>query len=334
MKISAHYQFYLPYLLPRGSDWKGNLVAMEIGPFEVHVVPRDSDEPVILPTDEFTLGMTSQFTSVSDKHSVSSNTVKDRCCDRIGVSVFGNVDSIEAVNTEFIKNDFIDTAIGAANLFIEHCRLIVKQPSITNLTRSILSANSVNPAFPYSEVWCDSENKPLTGCRVHTGALPVLFQNHAKWEKIGKSLSNAMSPNLAQVSLMDARASFNEENLREALIYMAIACESASNIYLNHSEREKDGVIGKILKGNKTFAEKRFHLITMEVSKRSLKKDDHETFLLAEKMYQTRNSLMHSGVLNSLESINTLETIRRIGQFLSASEKAVAWLFALMEKPQ
>lgn len=62
----------------------------------------------------------------------------------------------------------------------------------------------------------------------------------------------------------------------------------------------------------------------MAIVGRSFKDDDLWAFQLIEKMYIQRNSLMHSGVLNAMESINTVKTIRTIEQYLSASEKAVA----------
>ena len=149
---------------------------------------------------------------------------------------------------------------------------------------------------------------------------------------IQQSISQSVEPDLVDSLLLDARERVVTLRLREAMLSIGTACEIAANIYLRRKGKDADGQVKKLLGQRVSFAEKRFHLVTDLLDRRSLKREDPIVFDLVEKAYQARNSVAHEGrvVYKDEDSMIEIEVDAAIAtRFLDAAGIAKGWLAAL-----
>lgn len=333
MKVVACFQFYLPYLLPRHTDWKGKSLNLTTPPFRISVTPRDSDEPVLAKNDGFSMSMKIVTSSVADSHSRKATTPEDSCCDRLQVAVEGDIERIEMTREDQTRGRFAEAAIESANIFIEHCRVLARQPDMTGLRREVVSGKIEGSQFPYSLWWYDPAAKKWLHGMSAGGAISVLLHNAISWETILKQIEVSINPPLQRALLLDARQRFAREQLREAILAAATAIEVASNLYIDALGADGRPDVMKLLDARKPFAEKRFNSVTQLLSNRSLKTEDAALYELVLRLYRVRNDIAHHGVLVEDEVIvDRTSAIRVVKEFLDAADRAVAWLGELHPK--
>ncbi len=122
------------------------------------------------------------------------------------------------------------------------------------------------------------------------------------------------------------------EQLHEGIVNLASACEIASTRYIERKGLSGTPQVREILRRKKSFAEKRYNQLTLQVSGRSLKTDDPDSFGLLENAYRTRNSVAHSGELAYKDSAvgKTITVTRSVANdFYTGCERAVEWIEAL-----
>lgn len=330
MKIVAVYQFYLPYLLPRHPDWKGKDFSLNSPPFDITVTPRDSNDPVIAKNDVFSMSMRIQTSSIADAHSRKVSTPEDSCCDRIQVAVRGEVESLAQTKDDSVRGRFAEEAIEAANIFIEHCRVLSRQPGMTNLRREVVSDKVQGCQFPYSMWWYDPEAEKWLHGMSAGGSVSALIQNPVSWEALIKQLGESLEPPLQKTLILDARLRFAGEQLREAVLAAATAVEVSSNLYIEAQGAGDNPAVSKILEARMSFADKRLNAVPELLSKRSLKAENKALFDLAERLYRVRNTIAHHGVLVEDEFITDRQSsIRVVKELLDTAEQVVAWLSKL-----
>lgn len=333
MKVIAYFQFYLPYLLPRHDDWKGQSIRFNTSEFEIVISPRGADEPVILENDKFILSMRIETKSVADQHSVKSASAEGECCDRLQVAVVGEVANEAATRDRLLLEKYMAVAIDAANIFIDHCRVLATQPGMTKLSRSIASADISGPQFPYSIWWQDAETRKWLHGTGSGGSVQALIQNPVSWTTINTEIGKSIEPELSKSLILDARQRFYAEDFREAVLAMAMACEVASNLYVERMGATADPETAKVLAAkNKSFADKRFHLAPQHLSSRSLRLEKLATFSRLERLYRVRNGIVHRGVLEEEGTITDRKSeIQVVSDFLSTAEESIHWLSSIQK---
>jgi hypothetical protein len=130
--------------------------------------------------------------------------------------------------------------------------------------------------------------------------------------------------------LVSAKERLIEDQLHEGIVNLASACEIASTQYIGRKGLAGHKQVKKILDAtNQSFAERRFHWLTLHIDNRSLKAEEPDAFDLLEKAYKTRNSLAHSGELTYKDpATGNLITVTRgmANNFFRACERAVDWV--------
>lgn len=330
MKVIAHYQFYLPYLLPRHEDWKGQRIELKTPEFQIVIIPRSGEDPVILENDRGILSLRLQTKSVADVHSVRVRTAEDECCDRIHVAVIGDVLTEVSIAEKPVREKFLEAGIDGANIFIDHCRVLSGQPSMKRLSRSIVAEDMASPEFPYSVWWQEADTQKWFSGSGSAGSAQVLLHNSVSWKRIVAELDQSITPDLSKCLMLDARQRFYEEDFREAVLAMAMACEVASNFYIERMGAVADATIEKILGSKASFAKKRFDEIPIGLSSRSFKTDEPKNFASLEALYRLRNTVVHEGVVYDDERITDHKSeIRVLQEHLGAAEAAMRWLEGL-----
>jgi hypothetical protein len=125
----------------------------------------------------------------------------------------------------------------------------------------------------------------------------------------------------AQVHVMDCRIS-------DALILIGTAFEIAFTDYSRRSDSAFGRKIKEILRGrDRSFAEKRYHLVPLLISQRSLKDEDLKTFEDVEKAYRVRNAIVHECRCILIENgVETELDQAIVARFLASAERATEWI--------
>jgi hypothetical protein len=133
----------------------------------------------------------------------------------------------------------------------------------------------------------------------------------------GLSLGCDFTPHMREVMYLDAFKALNSGEYRTAIIYSAVSTEVALNsavddAYQRAKSAEKDDVFriitleqakGEQVRKDPIFeglrqrfdAAKLLHEIPLYALRRSLMVEDHELYTRVRSLYETRNSLLHSG---------------------------------------
>lgn len=348
MKIAVLFQIYLPYILPRTPDWYAApylQLMFNVGGHEVSVHPRQPDEPLFpnkLDKDLSAEVLTHPPVTPPVADSPASVAVKDYCYDRLEVVVFGELESADEVLKEEVRLEYIHAAAQAGNQFLAHCRVAAHDADIRGIEWHFsFSQKAYFLIPPYSYVWCSEKDNQLeavltdsSGERLEgysCGSVAVPHRRPVSIADVAASLAAGRAPDLPTSLLVSAQGHIETEGLREGVIALASACEVAGEEYLRRKGAGGDRQVARILKGSDSFAAKRFHLIPTHVEGRSLKTEDPPTFDLVEKMYKTRNTLAHEGLLAYRGPGRVLVPVDRamVNEFWRACEKALDWVAAL-----
>ncbi len=187
---------------------------------------------------------------------------------------------------------------------------------------------------PHSTGWFyeDGRNLPAYPGEVNAAASSGAIQSPERGSVSSSLILESLQtmeeqPNLPLSLIVDAEERLRTQRLREAIIALGTACETASNQYLRRLGKENDTAVKRLLAQRVSFAEKRFHKVPEHLSGRSMKNEDPDTFDLIEKMYRARNSIVHESKAHFEDNGKTVIVDQRLAtKFLEASKRAVEWL--------
>lgn len=345
MKVMALFQFYLPYFLPRTAEWSEAPYLQNKFDVEgqlVHVHARKADEE-LFPSPIDKLLSDSKIKVESDfivpVGAPAEILVRDRCFDRIEAQVFGEVTSKNDCRDPDLAFAYRRSAISACNKFLYHCRVEGRDPEVGALVWHYnFDQDRCYFAFPHSLVWFEAQSKELlrddegNPFWTASGAIRSPVRVPVELGVIQRSLSLNEQPDLSRGLLVSAKECLMIEQMHEGIINLASACEIASTRYIERRGMTGARLVKDILKRRSTFAEKRYSQVTLQISGRSLKNDDLDSFNLLENAYKTRNSVAHSGELTYKDSlVGKIVAVTRsmANDFYRGCERAVEWIEGL-----
>jgi hypothetical protein len=128
--------------------------------------------------------------------------------------------------------------------------------------------------------------------------------------------------------LVDAEERLRSVDYRTAIPLAAMACEVAVDRYADRQTKLGSNQVKAILKlPGLTFAQRRLEQLPMAVCSRSLLQDDPQAFRAVDAVYAERNKIMHRGEVSEAFAVTPRpDQAVRVHQWISAVERAVAWL--------
>ena len=339
MKAIGLFQFYLPYLLPRGPDWDGQGVSADLPPYSVKVRARGNQEELFPNDVDKTLsGLELVLDRISLAQGRLRRVVSDIAIDRIEARVQLDLSTLADLTNPTTQDASRDIAIQLTNLFLHHCRVAADAPFLQGIVEHYRVQDGRKYVInPHSASWFDAETGiglPVYDGRVNascsSGAVPAPETGAVSLATVIASLQSSPEPDLASSLLVDARERLYTLRLRESLLLMGTACEVASTEYQRRVRCGEDPRVKKLLKvRNTSFAERHFHLVPQLISSRSLKLEGADVFALVERAYKCRNNVAHDG--RAVEDGGVAKEIELpvATQFLIAIYDAVRWISEL-----
>lgn len=338
MKLVSVIQFYLPYVLPRAADWEGHGVTGETQGLRARVTARGMNDD-LFPSeiDQTVSTMTLTLWRLSLPSSGATHSVRDLAHDRLQVVVEGDVNNAETAHEE-IEKQFKEVAVTAANVFLDHCRVVAGVPFIRGVEeRYRIQDGHRRIVNPYTITWYDgASGEPYriydgkVNATGSSGAIDSPERGSASMTAIVRSLQSSRDPDLAASLLLDASEHVITLRLREAILSLSTACEVASNGYLEDKAVQNGPDMTAMLNNRQSFAEKRFHLIPLLMDGKSLRDADPVNFELLEQLYRARNSVVHKALAEfKQESAVVRVDLPLATRFLEAARASVVWLRAL-----
>jgi hypothetical protein len=227
-------------------------------------------------------------------------------------------------------------AIQAANLFLDHCRLIAHSPFVLGIQRHFrLQDQRFYVLTPRTVAWFDGvtgERLPVfdgdVNGQIASGAIPSPERGAATMQAIHTSIRNGPLPDLAKTLILDAEAALVTLRIRETLLAIGTACEVASDRYISRHGATSDPRVRKCLSRRDTsFAVRRYDLIPKLVSGRSFLDEAPDGFADIERAYRARTSVTHDGRSCYREEQSEVVVDPAIAmRFLLAAQRAIAWL--------
>lgn len=336
MEVIARFQFYFPFVLPRGHDWPSSFLRLEYPALERAVMlrPRPIEEDLFPDEiDRNLAGMSFSLTRISQPSGSLRHAVRDRCLDRIEVRVEGRVAALEDVTQTAVHESFESVAIRATNSFLEHCRVLAEAPFVTGVEMHYrLQDDRYYMVNPHTVSWFRADDgSPIPAYEegasgtYSSGAFRSPERGQIPLQFLKDSLSREELPPLELSLLMDAEEHLVLVRFRECILSLASALEVASNLFIARNARARDPVLRRILNGRASFAEKRFHQIADRLSNRSLKMEEPGTFELVKKIYQERNAIIH-GTRDARRGAHLGLSASDLRARLEAARGGVAWL--------
>ena len=134
-------------------------------------------------------------------------------------------------------------------------------------------------------------------------------------------------PDLVHSLLVDGEEALVTLRLREAVLFLAVACEVAANEFLDRKGLLSDPAIKKLITARRSFAQKRFLDIPTHLSIPSLRDDDSVTYDLIELLYRARNAVAHASELEfTRNDVDVIVTPDLASLMLDAATRATDWL--------
>ncbi len=343
MKVVALFQIYLPYFLPRTAEWSVAPYLQHHFDVEgqlVNVHPRKVDEelfphPVDKQLSELKIPVESDF--IIPSGAPREIVLRDRCFDRVEAQVLGEVGARDDCKDPDLAFAYRRSAISACNKFLYHCRVAGRDAEIGGLIwHYSFDHDRCYFAYPHTLIWFDAETKEVLrdddGNELwvaQSGAVRSPVRVPIELSAVNASLFTNNEPSLALAVLVSAKERFMLEQLHEGIVSLASACEIASTRFIERNGRSTDSQVRQILNTHQSFAEKRYHSVTQHIVGRSFKAEDSDSFKLLEKVYKTRNSVVHVGELRFQDS-TSLQTVlvsrSMVNDFFRACERAIEWM--------
>ncbi len=346
MRVLALFQIYLPYFLPRTSEWSAAPYLQHFFDVEgqrVNVHPRKVDEelfpnPIDKELSELEIQIKSDFIAPSDAPIII--VLRDRCFDRIEAQVLGEVVNQDVCCQPEVTFAYRRSAISACNKFLYHCRVAGRDGEIGGLIWQYnFDQDRCYFSYPHTLIWFDAETKEVL--RNVNGnplwvAQPGAIRSPARipiaLSLVNAGLSGNQEPKLPIALLVSAKEKLMIEQLQEGIVCLGSACEIASSQFLQRRGLTNDPTVDRILRRRKGFAEKRYDEVTQFAVGRSLKVENPSAFALLANAYKTRNSVVHTGELKYYDSISSQEvpvTRSMINDFFRGCETAIDWIEAI-----
>jgi hypothetical protein len=262
--------------------------------------------------------------------------VRDRCFDRIEAQVYGEVTSRDDCLSPELGFAYRTSAISACNTFLCHCRVAGRDPEVGSLVWHYnFDHDRCYFASPHSLMWFEADSKEIlrddegNPFWTQSGAIRSPARVPIDLGTLQQSLSLNEQPDLPLELLVSAKQCLMVEQLHEGIVNLASACEIASTRYIERKGMSGTPQVSDILRRKSSFAERRYHQLTLQISGRSLRADDADSFSLLEDAYRTRNSVAHSGELVYKDSAvgKTITVTRSMAnEFYRGCERAVEWI--------
>lgn len=323
MKILALFHFYLPFPLPRSEDWEEALLVEEQNGATLELAPMRRKEALFpRPVDEALGQLVVSVGVPGSSWSSGQRTMADSCIDRIRVHVF--FDGLEAdTKNPRVQHHTWKMAAEQVDTFLRHCRASSGDWNISGFPRDHNGEIIPIDQFPYTVAWFDAKDgMPLLGGNgseeVRGATLRVIPARRVAFASIAKAIAARQEPGLAQCLLVDAEGHLGAFRQHEAGILIGTACEIASDRYIARKAALNDPTVGSLLRKRSSFAVKRFHLVTLHISKRSLRQEQQKVFDDVEAAYRLRNDLAHEAKMTSWP-----------GAYLASARHAIDWLDSL-----
>ncbi len=337
----AEFQFYLPFALPRESDWAGQRVEFKFVAEDAvaRVNALERGEPLFIDKAGETLSAQFVDRALSPPSPPLRVAVRDFTVDRLRVEVRGTVSAAGDVQRGDVRNAFYVLAIRAANAFLSHARVAAASPDRMEIDVNFDPSSSNTVVLtPMTVIWTaeDGASLPVYGS-VAGGPLNVtgsvwarrLSRGTASFAAIGNAVRRLGEfPDIVRTLLLDAEAYVIAFHVSEALLVLGAACEIASDRYIDGSGRARDHAVKAALgRTNITFAERHFNAVPSLIHGRSLGQDDARNFALIERMYRARNNVAHEGYPYEDTSGGKVAVTPRVAtEFIEACRDAIAWL--------
>ena len=342
MKVASQHQIYLDYLLPRHQTWGPLAEGIKIEMETNHAVvrPRGADEPLFPEDVDKTLStMELQLRPLAVSESALKARVADRVLDRIEVTIWDEVDADADETAESWTertSRAVQLAVNLVDTFLAHCRVVANSPFVRAVPRAWREQDKKFYVLaPTTVTWYDGNSgQPLgvladgTNAMSMSGALLAPESGTAPLAELAESMRTSQEPPVYKSLLIDAQRQINEAALREAVLSVATALEVASNVHLDRLGAATAPRVKAILKQSQvSFAERRFDLLTHELTGRSLRVDLPVDYHNVEGLYRERNALIHDGCFTpALTELRRIDRQEQVQSMLVSSHAAIAWL--------
>ncbi len=334
MNFIVLVQLYFDYVLPRDDDWFGKRLPFDAGNYKVWIRPRNLDEELFPNEIDKTLSsMALGLKRLNYPQGQTQLKVAEQCHDRIEAQIHGEIGNLAEIDIKEKGYEILQIAIKCCNVFLSHCRTISRVPFVHGVERHFkLQDNRSYILTPYSISWSDDKCVHLpvyngVNATASSGAVLSPERGQIKLEQVVASLNASIQPNLPRSFYVDADEYLRTGRLREATVAMAMACEVASNEFLQRVGRAVDSQVEQILRSRHSFAEKRLHEIPQLIAARSLQAEQPATYTLMEHLYRTRNNVVHQGKCVYMEHGRDIEVDERCcAEFLQAVDFTLDWI--------
>ncbi|MGA4545773.1 hypothetical protein ACPA54_37875 [Uniformispora flossi] len=341
MRIAAVMQFYFDAVLPRDPSWASwGGVSLQADGFSADVRPWDPASQALFPNeiDRSLAGAALSIAPFGVAGGAISRRIADTVVDRIQVILRWEHESAVGDTLHFDFERTQDRGVDAANVLVEHLRSAGRVAWMPRLKRAWRPEDG---RFYLLSPWTVSVFDADTGSglpvfagvngHLSTGAVRSPGTGAIPVDGLEASLKRGAEPALHDVLLVDAETAVQSLSLREAILSMASACETAAHTYVAAMTGAAAKTYEKNLeKSGGSFAVKYYERATADLSSRSFRHEDPSAFAMIEEMYRERNRLMHGGrVTGRLADLDSRERQRTVYGFLGAAGRAVDWITAL-----
>ncbi|MEV6013320.1 hypothetical protein AB0M29_42025 [Streptomyces sp. NPDC051976] len=341
MRIVAVMQYYFDAQLPRDPSWTSWAgLTLQAPAFSAEVSPWEPSTQPLFPheIDSSLAGTSLSIVPLGSRGGAITRTIADTVVDRVQVVLRWEQDFAPGEPPHIDIDLAQDRGVGAANVLVEHLRSAGRAAWMPRLRRAWRPEDGrFYLLSPWTATVFDADTGTAllvfdgTNALLSSGAVRSPFTGAIPVSGLDASLQSGFEPPLHDVLLIDAETAVQSLALREAILAMASACETAAHTYIaiQVGDRAKSYERSLASAGG-SFAAKYYERSPSDLSSRSLSREDPSAFSMIEEMYRERNALMHSGRTTArLADLDSRERQRTVYAFLGAAGRAVDWITAL-----
>jgi hypothetical protein len=338
MRIQACYNFYLDFMLPRIDNTDPIGVQTQIDHCDARIFTRGEGEP-LFPTDvDRTLSSAMvRLTPIARPEISISWEAGSRILDRISVILEWD-QSTSPVEEDLITEKYLERALVAANAILDHIRVSSDLFEIKKISRSWDPIKSkIEITAPYTQSCFDADSgdginvfddlNSAGACQgIRVGPVPV-----TSMATLSRTMTGEGPPPLHLSLLLDAKEALSTVSLREAILFMASACEVRARLFAEtQSVASKTRVNNIFSDKSASFATKYFDRLPYEVCARSLRADSPSVFRLIDEAYSERNKLIHTGQLSRQFNDNDQHAkLQQATEWHTSATAAINWMDSL-----
>ncbi len=204
--------------------------------------------------------------------------------------------------------------------FLPHLRLVSKQMDLAKIQygggpitpgKKTLPELHFPDPVPDSSIW-------MQNYRLQS----AITKDHI--EQADSNIVNGYLP-IPRMVLLDAVLAFLDRDDRRAVLYAAMAVE-----ILSEKKLDEAGIPNRRGRPGESTIEKRLHRQAQEAFGRSLKVENPKLYQLAEKLYRTRNKIVHEGTIPKTDEFFQIDSIesRMVGNEVCAALICACDVFA------